>query len=303
MNTNQLSKILDWLRSVFEHASPSVFSLFATLLPYLSPLPVAVITAQSARTYLGFTPNIAGIFVFVLEGLGLWTTTVFVDTIVQYIRSRNNKTLIMVFVLLVVVIFYITILINLNVSLEMTTGDISPIYSRILTLICFLPLISGFMNGYWKLQLENKTEVELAKELEERRRQEDRQEREKADELARQERLSIEESRRNEVLELEEKRRQERLVKFRIKHGVSESNGTSESTSRSEMEFPKDFRNNNGTMGRPSVHQERVFGFMEQSYASTRKVPTFTEVMEKLKLPQSTASRLRNEWIKSKRTR
>lgn len=175
--TNILAGVLDWLREVFEHASPSVFSLFAALLPYLSPLPVAVLTADSATHYLGFTPNVAGVFVFVLEGLGLWTTTMLVDAIVDVIRSKNWKLLINVFVFLVVVIIYVTILINLNVSLEQVSGNNDPTYSRILTLVCFLPLISGVMNGYWKIKLERKTEMAHQKALEEKHYQESRQDR------------------------------------------------------------------------------------------------------------------------------
>jgi hypothetical protein len=165
--TNFLAKMLDWLREVFEHASPSVFSLFAALLPYLSPLPVAVMTAESSETYLGFTPQVAGVFVFVLEGLGLWTTTMLVDSVVDFIRSRNWKNVFNIVIFLCVVVIYVFILINLNVSLEITSGNSDPIYSRILTLICFLPLISGVMNGYWKLKLEHKTEMAEQRALEE----------------------------------------------------------------------------------------------------------------------------------------
>lgn len=95
--------------------------------------------------------------------------------------------------------------------------------------------------------------------------------------------------------ETRQEQRQDKMERFRIKHG------TSRSTSESNMEVPKQFRNNNGTMGRPSIHQERVFSFMEQYYQSTKNVATFTEVMTNLKLPQSTASRLRDKWIENKK--
>lgn len=94
--------------------------------------------------------------------------------------------------------------------------------------------------------------------------------------------------------ETRQEQRQDKMERFRIKHTGSKT------TSESNMEVPKQFQNNNGTMGRPSIHQERVFSFMEQYYQSTKKVATFTEVMTSLNLPQSTASRLRDKWIASK---
>ena len=272
MEKNLLVRFLDGLRNIFETASPSVFSMLATLLPYLSPLPIAILTAASATAYLGMKPITAGVFVFVLEGLGLWVTTVFVDTIVQYIRSKNPKTLFMVFALLIVLIIYVTILINLNVYLKMAVENVSATYIRIITLMCFLPLISGFMNGYWKLQLEHKTETEIAQQRD---------------------------------MELQERIRQDKrhdgMEKYRIKHGygTSKSNyGTSETTS--ETTYGSSKSNGSSKTGRPSIHQERVFSYLDEQYRLSGVVPTFSEVANNLDLPQSTASRLRNEWINTK---
>jgi hypothetical protein len=79
---------------------------------------------------------------------------------------------------------------------------------------------------------------------------------------------------------------------------------TSGTTSRTNVEVSKRFRNtsetNSVSMGRPSLHQDRVFEFMEYHYSENNKVPTFTEVMQSLELPQSTASRLREKWIELK---
>ena len=95
---------------------------------------------------------------------------------------------------------------------------------------------------------------------------------------------------------LRQEKRQDSLERYKIKH-----------SSKSIMEVPKDFQNNNGTfrttsgsMGRPSIHQEAVFGLMEQYFSETGGVLEFKEVQEKLGLPQSTASRLRNKWIEEK---
>jgi len=49
--------------------------------------------------------------------------------------------------------------------------------------------------------------------------------------------------------------------------------------------------------GRPSIHQERVYEYMEQVYKDQNRVASFAEVERDLELPQSTASRLRNSWV------
>jgi hypothetical protein len=82
-----------------------------------------------------------------------------------------------------------------------------------------------------------------------------------------------------------------------------EEEGTSGTTSRTNTKVSQDFRNTSGTtskMGRPSIHQERVFSYMNDAYGKTGKTPTFTQLSSDLNLPQSTASRLRNEWINDK---
>lgn len=102
---------------------------------------------------------------------------------------------------------------------------------------------------------------------------------------------------REDATVIRRENREERLEKLRIKYGSSRT------TSESNTEVSKDIRNTSGTMGRPSIHQERVFSFMEQQYSETQEIPTFTEVMHTLNLPQSTASRLRDKWIELKRIR
>ena len=63
--------------------------------------------------------------------------------------------------------------------------------------------------------------------------------------------------------------------------------------------FQKPFRSTSRT-GRPSTYQERVFSYMDEAYGKTGETPTFTDLVRDLELSQSTASRLRNEWIDAK---
>jgi hypothetical protein len=157
LKNNFLANFFDWLGEVFEKFNPSAYRFLGATLPYLTPLPVAWLTAYSAEKFLNFTPTIAFIFVFVLEGIGLWFTSLLVDAVVDWIRSRNWKTAAIVFVLGAAVLAYIYLLVSLNVLLE---DNVNPVRSQVITLLCFLPLISGIGNGYYKLKLKSETASE-----------------------------------------------------------------------------------------------------------------------------------------------
>lgn len=71
------------------------------------------------------------------------------------------------------------------------------------------------------------------------------------------------------------------------------------STSRTSPQ-PMGFRNSQTSeskTGRPSVHQERVYEYMNKVFKDENRVASFAEVERDLELPQSTASRLRNSWV------
>ena len=275
MNKNFLSDIFDWIGDALERFNPSAFKFLSALLPYLTPLPVAWLTAHSSSEFLNFTPTVSFIFVFALEGIGLWFTSLLVDAIVDWVRSRNWKTFVPVLMFGGAVAAYVYILVSLNVTLEQAVGNQTLQLSRVITLLCFLPLLTGIGNGYYKLKLDYRTQSELSK-----LHQEDVEFRK---------------------LELQ---KDERLQKFRIKYGTSESGSTtSETTSRSVMKVPKHFRKTSGSSsrtGRPSIHEARVFSYMEKMISETGNAPTFSEVARDLNLPQSTASRLRNSYLETK---
>ena len=163
-NKNWLADVFDYLGEIFERLSPALFRMLSTVLPYITPLPVAWLTAHSASEFLGFGNTISVIFVIMLEGIGLWATTELVDAFVEAVRSKNAKSWGVVIFLSMVVTVYIVLLVSLNVTLERATGNTSSTYSLVLTLICFLPLISGCLNGYRKVKMETKTNMQVAKE-------------------------------------------------------------------------------------------------------------------------------------------
>lgn len=271
---NFLATIFDWLGDAIERFGPSAFRFLAAVLPYLTPIPVAWLTADSSAEFLNFPPQIAFLFVFALEGIGLWFTSLLVDAVVDWVRSRNWKSFTPVLLFLGTVVVYVYILVNLNVTLEEAVGSPNPALSRVITLLCFLPLLTGIGNGYYKLKLDYKTQSEL-----------DRQHREDLELRNRQ----MEEEAEFRKLESQ---KDERLQKYRLKYENSKS------TSETLPKVPK-VRNGSSTMGRPSIHQARVFSYMEESIINTGVAPTFSEVARDLNLPQSTASRLRKLFLEN----
>ncbi len=254
---------LDGIRDFFEHASPSVFSVLAAVLPYASPLPIAAITANSAEGYLGMTNTIAGIFVFVLEGLGLWVTSAFVDAVVDYIKSRNWKSAIMVVLLLIIVVVYISILVNLNVRLKLASGNITQEYSTIITLICFLPLISGFMNGYWKLRLQARSDIERAVSA-----KEDKDER------------------------IRQEQRQDRMAMYKIRHGINPDAVVYPVEEPIVSEKKQKFASN---------FHDQILNFLVENYQKTGKVARVVDISAKFKLDYNKSkgyiSGLRKDWM------
>lgn len=151
--------------NAFEWLAKFTYALFPSVLPYSTPIPIAVMTAFSAETFFNLPPFVAGVFVFSLEGLGVWSTTTFVDKFVEWIRSRNPKVLWMAVIMAAVVLAYLVILVLLNVVLK---GDNTAEYKFAVFLICFLPFIAGVLNGFRKVDLADKDAALHREELAER---------------------------------------------------------------------------------------------------------------------------------------
>ena len=154
-------------------ASPAIFAFIETTLPYSTPFPIATITMASAGQFFGLKGFGAFLFVYSLEAIGIIFTSKLVDAIVDFIKARNPKSFLMVLVLFSVVAAYITILVSLNVKIhkEITDAD----FSTALTLICFLPLIAGVLNGINLVKMDYIDSVEEKKMLDEKHYQEQRE--------------------------------------------------------------------------------------------------------------------------------
>lgn len=174
--TTWLADVAKWISVSFEELSPALFRLLSAVLPYSTPIPVAWLTMRSTERFLGFTPGVSFTFVFGLEGMGIWFTSLFVDSVIAWIRSRNWKSMGLVLLFGAVVAAYVYLLVNLNVTLEQTTNqEANPVLSRVITLLCFLPLLTGVGNGYYKFLIESKAETrtkdQIVREAEERERE------------------------------------------------------------------------------------------------------------------------------------
>lgn len=140
-----------------------MYNFIATILPYSTSLPVAVLTANSVKEFLGLDPYSAGVLVFGLEAIGLLCTSLLVDAVVSWIRSRNAKAFAPILLFGTVVFVYIRILISLNVTLEKAAGNINPALTDVITLLCYVPLLAGVLAGWNKLRIEDRNKNEQDK--------------------------------------------------------------------------------------------------------------------------------------------
>lgn len=168
--------LFDGLKNAVDHANPSLFSLVATLLPFILPLPVAFMTSNSALQFFdGWEPWSANVLGFGLEGLGL---LVWVNLADAFLDKDDNKG---VMLYGIAAIGYEALLIFINVMFVWTEGA-EWFYAAALLLICLLPAISAMLYASQKQNAERRLASEKLeqKEIAERIRQEKRQDRKEA---------------------------------------------------------------------------------------------------------------------------
>ena len=166
--------LFDSLTAILHSAQPSVFAFVETTLPYMTPIPIATISSISANTFFGLSGFPAFAFVYSLEAIGLVATTKLVDMLVEAIRSRNVKSWLVVVVLIITMIAYIRILVSMNVTIHSNYGKTE---AQVLTLICYLPLMAGVLNGVGLMKLQSQSQAQTALSMEETHRQQERADR------------------------------------------------------------------------------------------------------------------------------
>jgi hypothetical protein len=289
MRTNFLANIFDWLGVALERFNPSAFRFLAASLPYLTPVPVAWLTAHSSAQFLKLPPGVAFVFVFALEGIGLWFTSLLVDAIVDWVRSRNWRSFVPVVLFAAVVYAYVRLLIDLNVTLEMANGTPNPAMSRVITLMCYLPLITGVGNGYYKLKLEHKTQLDQEQQWKKEREEKEHAEQEAArirqEQAAEAERvrqaqltLRMEQMRLEAETKVREASAAERMEKYRLR----------QQTNVERPNEPKPRTNGHRTNG--SERSEQIRSFVRQTEANEQRTPGPTEIANALSVSKSYAS-------------
>jgi len=173
-----LVTLFDGMKNAIDHANPSLFALIAVLLPFALPLPVALMTAASARGFFGWGVRESFVLGFGLEGLGLLVWVKLADSIVIGVTSANEKIENYTNFLWGAAIAYEALLISLNVILAVKEGA-DVIYAITLLLVCLLPALSAVMYGLHKRETmaQLATEQTKAETLAEKIRQEKRQDR------------------------------------------------------------------------------------------------------------------------------
>lgn len=179
-----LVTLFDGLKHAVDHANPSLFALIAVLLPYAIPLPVALMTAESARHFFNWGARESYILGFGLEGLGLLVWVKLADSIVIGVTSANEKIENYVSFLWGAAIAYEILLVSLNVILALKEGA-GGVYALTLFLVCLLPALSAVMYGLHKRETNAQlaTEQSAAQALAEKIRQEKRQDRKEQQQL------------------------------------------------------------------------------------------------------------------------
>ena len=157
--TELFVSLFDGLLRGVDHATPSTFALDATLLPWVLPLPVAFMTANSLEVYFSWDHWASLTMGLGLEGLGILVWARLANAIVEKRISQGA-----LWMLGGVAAVYETILIVLNVVLALRHGT-DGYYALVLFLVCLLPALSAILYGYHKYDVIGKLAEERADAL------------------------------------------------------------------------------------------------------------------------------------------
>jgi hypothetical protein len=242
MKSNILARVFDWLSEIIDAANPSINKFLSLALPYITPLPVAILTAKSASQFLGFDQAASVVFVLALEGLGIMVTSLLVESIYKAINNNRSWGLVLLFGFVEAV--YVVILVSINVTLH-TNMETQGTMRMVVTLICFLPPLSGVGSTIYRIDLNEKRET-LTKDERDYRRE--------------QERLDREVQRRIQLIEARKKAHRDAPP------------GARDSVSGTQAPVP-------GTYGNDP--RGRALGMLESHYRDVGDVMSLTEAMSK----------------------
>ncbi len=257
---NIFERLITWMYRV----ELSGITLATKIVIVLVPYPVANQTRLHAIIHLGYTDTQAWILAAIVEIFGyaaMYKALQFAEYNRKYTDIKRKAPL---FWAVVIYIFYLAVVIVFNVIPEIEMGK--PAYIIWMNLlVAMMSVPAGALAGVSAIHTERK-----------------------------------EAGRRTSGTTPSETTSGTRLSKPLLKV-TSRTPASRTPTSRTAPQ-PMGFQKSSPSettfkTGRPSIHQERVFGYMDRVYQDENRVASFAEVERELELPQSTASRLRNSWV------
>lgn len=271
-------------------------SNMAATVPWIAPLIPASFALKNAAEKLHVQNGVEWIIAASIEGLGMSVTSTAFELWNWRDKNKDERLSAPIRISIGTVVFYVMIVISVNIGLDLGWADW--FIKAMLSLLSIPAVVTLALRSQHSRRVADQEAAELKAEQKEHASQEEQN---------RQADIALEAQRRQMEFDLEQRRldaearRQIRIEKARTSitsESHSRSSRTSESSSGTSGTLKPTFKT-----GRKSTHRERVFQWIDEYYNSNNVVPSFSEVEQALSLPQSTASRIRGEWLKEKGTR
>ncbi|MBK8467714.1 MAG: hypothetical protein IPL32_18020 [Chloracidobacterium sp.] len=266
-------------------------SNMAATVPWIAPLIPASFALKNAAEKLHVQNGVEYIIAASIEGLGMSVTSTAFELWDWSDKNRDAKMSAPIRISIGTVVFYIVIVIAVNVGLDLGWADW--VIRAMLSLLSIPAIVTLALRSQHSRRIAEQEAAKIAADLRELAQQEEK---------VRVDEISAEAQRKQLEFELEQKRldaearRVLKLERARAKTSItSESSSGSNGSSETSSETKPAFRT-----GRKPTHRDAVFNYIETYIQTHGGIPTFTEVEQELKLPQSTASRLRGEWLKER---
>jgi hypothetical protein len=296
--------VLDEWRALTVVAEKTFVGNLASTIPWIAPLIPAWFAFENSTstTKLNLPPAVGVIIAASIEGLGISVVTTALELWDWNDRNKDQKITTPLYVSAGTVVFYIVIIVMVNVGLDLGWADW--IVKTTLSMLSIPAVVTLALRSQHSRRIaaheaaEIKVEQTTLADQEAQRRQNESV----LEAQLRQNESALEAQRRQMEFDFEQKRldaetrRQIKLEKAlgsKTSESGSGTSKTSETGSGTSGTQKVTFKT-----GRKSTHRDRVFQWMDEYFKTNGNVPSFSEVEQALSLPQSTASRLRGEWLK-----
>ena len=144
-NSNFLAQVFETISSIINGAERSFLDLMSAIVPYMVPIIPAYLTYFHAKNEMGFPEWIAYTAAFVTEVLGITS----VSTAIRFQRHnmlyKDAKNKAPFALAIFTYVFYLSVVLSVNVLLEVTTGARSPAVIWAIGLFSLLSLPSAVL--------------------------------------------------------------------------------------------------------------------------------------------------------------